>query len=155
MLQPLGLVVHLGPVHPEHLHEELLDQTMTPEHQRGQPLAGRGEPHAHVRLVPDQTRLRQRLDHRRRRPRDDAQGGGDLAHGHETIGIFVRALRHVDGFQIVLDGLRSEHRAYIIIRSRGMSRQTLLAPFTVSFTFCLTTVLLFPVGISIVAKMVS
>ncbi len=80
MLQTFGLVVHLAPVHAEHLHQELFDQPVAPQHQRGQLLAGRRQPHAHVRLVADQPRLRQRLHHRRRGSRDDAERRGELAH---------------------------------------------------------------------------
>ena len=39
VLEVLGLVVHLRPAHPHHLHEEQLDQPMAPHHQRRKPVA--------------------------------------------------------------------------------------------------------------------
>ena len=81
VLELLGLVVHLGPAHAHHLHEKQLDEAMAAQHEAGQLLAGRGQPHAAVRLVLGQPRFRQRLHHRRRRAGRDAERGGDLPIG--------------------------------------------------------------------------
>ncbi len=85
VLEVFGLVVHLGPAHPHHLHQEELDQAVAPQDARRELFAGRGQADAGVRLVTDEARFRQRLDHRRGRPGHDAQRGRQLAHGDQRL----------------------------------------------------------------------
>ena len=80
VLELLGLVVHLVPAHAHHLHQELLDEPVPPEHQRRQPLAGGRQAHAGVRLVVREPRLGQRLHHGRGRARHDAERRREAAH---------------------------------------------------------------------------
>ena len=85
VLELLGLVVHFVPAHAHHLDQKQLDEAMAPEHEAGELLAGSRQTHAAVRLVFGEPRLRQRLHHRRRRARRDAERRGDLPHRHEPL----------------------------------------------------------------------
>jgi len=51
MLEALGFVMHFGPTHPQHLHQEQFDQPVAPQHERRQLLSCVRQSHAHVRLV--------------------------------------------------------------------------------------------------------
>ena len=46
VLELFGFFVHLGPAHPHHLHEKCFDETVTPQHEARELLAGRRQPHA-------------------------------------------------------------------------------------------------------------
>ena len=121
----LGLVVHLGPAHAHHLHEKQLDEPVTPQHQAGQLLAGRRQPHAAVRLVLGEARLRQRLHHRRRGAGRDAERRRHLSHRHEPRVGRQRRLALVDGLEVVLDGARRQHaRGYYPLRLRRCPSRT-------------------------------
>ena len=113
VLQLLGLVVDLVPAESHHPDQEQLDQAMAAEDQRGQLLAGGREPDAVVRLVLDQPRLRERLDHRRRGARRDAERRGELAHGQQALPGRQLPLAEVDRLQVVLDGAGRKHRRII------------------------------------------
>lgn len=99
----LGFVVHLVPAHPHDIDEKQLDETVPPYDERGEPLAGRRQLHSRIRLVDNEPRLRQRLHHRRRRPRCDPHRRGELTHRHEIIGIGQRKLLLVNHFQVIFD----------------------------------------------------
>ena len=105
VLQVLGLVVHFGPAHTHHLHQEQLDQAVAAQDERRELLAGRRQPHPDVRLVTGQPCVSQRLDHRRRRPGDHADRRGELAHRHEGFGVPERNLGLKNGFQVVFNGM--------------------------------------------------
>ena len=77
VLQLLCLLVHFRPAHTHHLHQEQLDQPVPPEHQRRELFAGRRQSHADIRLVSRQSRIGQRLDHRRRGARHDVHRSGE------------------------------------------------------------------------------
>ena len=101
---------------------------MTPQHQRRQLLAGRGETHAAVRLVLGEPRLRQRLHHRRRRPRRDVQRRRHLSHRNEADAGRQGRLSLVDGFQVVLDRARREHAAILSMEPMPLLRDRIATP---------------------------
>ena len=119
VFQTLGFVVHFSPAHAEHFHEKELDQPVPTDDHAREFLACSREAHAKVRLVVDEARFRQRLDHRRRSARNHAQGRRDLPHWNKRIGRARRDLREIDGLQIVLDRLRGQH-GDIMYNRRGM-----------------------------------
>ena len=106
VLELFGLVVHFVPRVAHHLHQEELDQSMTTGDECGEFLSGLGQRHAGVRFVFDESRLRQRLDHRRRRAGRDVEGGGQLAHRQQPLWRVQAVRADVDGFEVVLDGAR-------------------------------------------------
>ena len=75
--------------------------------------AGRREAHAAVRLVFGKSRFGERLDHRRRGSRGDAERRCHLAHRNEAPPVGERRLALVDRLEIILDRARRQHPAIL------------------------------------------
>ena len=80
VLELLGLLVHLGPAHAHHLDQEELDEPVAAQHHGREPFARCRESHPAIRLVKDEARFGEGLDHGRRRPRGHVHGGSQLTH---------------------------------------------------------------------------
>ena len=87
VLEQFGLVMHLVPRVAHDAHQKELDEAMAAQHQCREFLPCGGQRDARVGLVFDQARLGERLDHRRRGSRGDADGGGELAHRQEPLAV--------------------------------------------------------------------
>ena len=114
VLELFGLVVDFVPAHAHDLDEEQLDEPVPAQHGGGELLAGRRQPDAGVRLVEGEAGFGQRLDHRRRRARHDAERRRQLAHRHQVaIGRGAvagqPALAGMDRLQVVFDRARRQH----------------------------------------------
>ena len=109
VLELLRLVVNFVPPVPHDSDEEQLDHPMTPHNQRRELLAGLRQCDAGVRLVFDETRLRERLHHRRGRPGGNAERGREVAHGQESIRVAQRAYPEVNRLQVVLNRAGRQH----------------------------------------------
>jgi hypothetical protein len=86
MFELLGLIVHFVPPVPHDADEEQFDDAMAPDDKRRELFPSLGKRHSRVRLVFEQSRLREPVDHRRGCPGGHAQGCGELSHGQETVG---------------------------------------------------------------------
>ena len=103
VLEDLGLLVHPIPGHPELLGEKQLEQTVMAQHLERDAAALRREPHAVVGLVLDQPHVGELAQHRRNRPRRDAE---PLC---QVVGRYRRALAH----------LQRVHRLGVVLHRRG------------------------------------
>jgi len=104
VLEDLRVGVHLAPVHPHHLDEEELDETVAPHDVRGELEPGLGQPNPRVGLVGDEPGPGQSLDHRGGGSRGHPEGLGDLSRRHPLAGIL--GLLEEDALEVVLDGAR-------------------------------------------------
>ena len=102
MLEPLGLVVDLGPVEPEGLDEEDLDQPVPPDDVERECSAFRCQRDAPVALRLGEPGLAELADHRGDGALGDTERRGDAGDGRFAC----RRLRlnQLDRFDIVLDG---------------------------------------------------
>ena len=111
VLQELGFVVHLVPAEAHDLHQEQLDEPMTPQDERRELLAGGGQRDTGIGLVLDEPRLGEGFHHRRGRARRDTQRRGELSHRQQALGRGQGGGAQVDGLQVVLDSAGRKHLA--------------------------------------------
>ena len=101
VLELLGILVYLGPVHAEHLHEKGLDQAVPPQRGQGEVQAVARQSNAGVWLVVDEAGSGEGLDHGGCRARRDADAVRQGAHRHLPSGLLL--LQQVQPLDIILD----------------------------------------------------
>ena len=104
VLEHLCLCVHPIPGHPELLREEQLEQPMVADHLERHLSALLGQPHAAVGLVLDETHLGELAQHRRDRPRRDAE---PLRESVRRDGSTITLFEGVDRLRVVLNRRRN------------------------------------------------
>ena len=106
VLEDLGLGVHPIPGHPQRIRQEALDQPVMADHlQRHAPPVD-SEAHTPVGDMGREAQLVELLEHRRDRPRRDAQA---LGQGIGRHGLIAARLQREDRLRIVLDRRRTQH----------------------------------------------
>ena len=106
MLEVLGFVVHFGPAHAHHLHQEQLDQAVPAQHQRRELLAGRRQPDAGVGLVRTSPDSASALTIVVAVPGTTPSATASWPIGTSSLRRGRRNLGLKDGFQVVFDGAR-------------------------------------------------